>query len=98
MTSHENRADAPDLRRVRVEQTLARYPAISDAEIADLLHWFRKEASAMDVAMLASDERIAGCYALFRADHLDRLGVGEKIAAWILAAMVIAAIAGYALL
>lgn len=98
MTIQEDRADAPDHRRARVEQMLARYPGISDSEIADLLHWFRKEASAMDVAMLASNEDLAASYPQFRADHLDRLGIAEKVAVWIGAALVIGGIAAFALM
>lgn len=47
------------------------YPHISNERIDDLLHWFGKEASSLDVALLASDDRLAGPYRKFREDHLD---------------------------
>lgn len=59
--------------RSRIEIILAKYPYTEPEELADLLHWFRKRASALDVGMLASDPQLAKPYQLFKADHLDRL-------------------------
>ena len=63
----------------RAAQLLARYPAISTAELGDLKHWYRKDASAYDVASLASRDDIASGYRAFRADHVDRFG-GRELA------------------
>jgi hypothetical protein len=61
------------MRRAAIEAKLAAYPNISQHSLADVLHWFRKEASAHDVALVASKEEIAEAYRQFRADHIDRL-------------------------
>ncbi|GGE00022.1 hypothetical protein GCM10011515_19770 [Tsuneonella deserti] len=76
-----------------IESVLARYPGISDEELRALKSWFMREASALDVGMLASNERIAPQYAQFRADHLDRLGTRDAMnaLAWIIAAAVVIA-------
>ena len=54
-----------------IEKALAEYPHISSERIDDLLRWFSKEASALDVALLASDDRLAEPSRKFREDHLD---------------------------
>lgn len=71
-----------------VEGTLARYPDISGTELATLKSWFMREASALDVGTLASNERIAAQYARFRADHLDAWRPRDAANAllWLLAA------------
>jgi hypothetical protein len=61
------------------EALLARYPGLTEEELLDLTHWFRKEASAFDVASLASKESVAEPYRLFRAEHVDRFRVKEAI-------------------
>lgn len=58
-------------RRAQVEASLARYPDLSSERLDDVLHWFRYEASALDVGHLASNEAIADRYRKFRADHID---------------------------
>ena len=67
------KSDTVDLRRAHIEAALSRYPHIEPDTLADLLHWFRDEASALDVGMLASDPRLTLPYQAFKADHLDRL-------------------------
>lgn len=61
----------PEGDRAHVESMLARYPNIDSAELEDLVRWF-KEASALDVAMVASNEGIRDAYAQFRREHVDR--------------------------
>lgn len=56
-----------------IEALLARYPRVDADELAELKTWFRKEASAFDVASMASKEAIQTPYRQFRADHIDRL-------------------------
>lgn len=67
--------DQPDGidRRAEVREALARYPYVNDAELGDLLHWFRREASALEVATMASEPGIVHQYQRFKAEHLDRL-------------------------
>ncbi len=60
-------------RRADAQAALARYPYLNDAELADLLRWFRKEASALDVASLVADPEIAPSYGQFKQEHLDRI-------------------------
>src|SRR5690348_12677308 len=60
-------------RREHVQRALARYPHIEDDELVDLLHWFRKEASALDVGLLVSEPGLAEPYERFKTDHLDRV-------------------------
>lgn len=69
-----------------ISGVLARYPDITGAELGTLKSWFMREASALDVGMLASDESIAAQYQQFRADHLDRLGAQDagKALLWLL--------------
>lgn len=60
-----------------VKQQLSRYPGLSSEEIDDLKVWFKSEASAFDVATLASAETLEVPYRAFRADHIDPLGMKE---------------------
>ena len=54
-----------------VESLITRYPETTEAEVQDLKKWFTKEASAFEVASLASKESIHANYAAFRSDHID---------------------------
>lgn len=68
-------------RRACIERTLADYPHLAKQDLADVLHWFRKEASALDVALLATNEDITEKYRHFRAEHLDRISAGDIVRA-----------------
>ncbi|MBV1691972.1 hypothetical protein KRR38_30980 [Novosphingobium sp. G106] len=59
-------------RRTQIEAVLVDYPNINAAALTQLTHWFHKEASALDVALVASNEMITQQYRSFRADHVDR--------------------------
>lgn len=72
-----------------VESLIARYPNTTEAEVEDLRRWFKKEASAFDVASLASKESIHARYAAFRAEHID--GFRAKDYAVAAAALAVAA-------
>lgn len=74
MNNDLSRQQARDAARAEMAALLADYPALSDADLARVLHWFRKDASSMDVAMLACEEDIAAPYRQFRRDHIDRFG------------------------
>ena len=80
-------------RRAQIEATLANYPSVSPEQLEELLTWFRKEASSLDVALLASNEAIAKPYAQFRADHIDRWKSKDVLLGIAIAAVVIAIIA-----
>ena len=49
-----------------------RYPDLDEGELAELKRWYRKEASAFDVASMASRDDVRPGYRAFRADHIDR--------------------------
>lgn len=84
------------VRRARIETALAGYPAIERERLDEVLHWFRKEASALDVALLASNQEIREVYRRFRTDHLDGITRGDLVSGLAIAvalAVVVAAIA-----
>jgi hypothetical protein len=87
MTQPDNGA-AGAARRAQIEDALADYPHLSDERLAALIAWFRKEASALDVAQVASNEAIAEPYRRFRADHIDRLTGRDWIKGLLLTAAV----------
>jgi hypothetical protein len=60
-----------------VEALLARFPEVSEAELGELKHWFGKEASAFEVASLASKETLRPSYDRFRAEHIDRMSIRD---------------------
>jgi len=88
---------APADRFDHAEALLARYPNLTDPELGDLKHWFRREASAFDVASLASKETLAEPYRLFRAQHVDRFKAKDAIILVGGLSFVIAAIIGMTL-
>lgn len=77
MTQAVERQASDAARRQAIEAILALYPAISQEQLDELIHWFNREASALDVALVASNEAIRPGYARFRADHIDRLRAKE---------------------
>lgn len=97
MTTETNRAAAPGDRRAAAEALLARYPDLSEDEIADLCHWFRKEAGALETGMIASDDRLRQPYEQFRSDHLDRLGPRAQAIVWLVGVLLFASLAALAL-
>ena len=90
MTTSQTIAPGP-MRRAQVEAALADYPHISEDRLAALIGWFRNEASALDVATVASNERIADPYRRFRADHIDSFK-GKDVMKVMIALSVVAAI------
>jgi hypothetical protein len=87
MTTLQDGAAGAD-RRAQIESTLAHYPNLSDERLGELIHWFRKEASALDVAMVASNAEIAEPYRRFRAEHIDPLTGKDVVRAIIFASLV----------
>jgi hypothetical protein len=78
-------------RRAHAEAALADYPHISEDRLAALIGWFRREASAFDVASLASNEAIAESYRRFRADHIDPV-TGQDVVRGLLVLALVGAI------
>lgn len=83
MTQPHDRA----ARRAQIEAVLADYPHLDNDRLAELVGWFRKEASALDVATIASNEAIAQPYRRFRADHIDPLTGRDMIKGLLFAAL-----------
>ena len=76
---------APD--RLHVERVLARYPEIDGEELAALKKWFRKDATAHDVALVASNEAIHTQYLRFRKEHVDRFSPRDIVTGLIMLAV-----------
>ena len=55
------------------ESLLACYPDLTQMQIDELKHWWRKDASALEIASLASKVHLQENYRSFRADHIDGL-------------------------
>ncbi|TCJ38321.1 hypothetical protein [Parafrankia sp. BMG5.11] len=79
-----------------VESLIARYPDTTEAEVEDLKRWFTREASAFDVASLASKESIHARYAAFRAEHIDGFRAKDYAVAAIAIAIAAAVIVYFA--
>lgn len=62
-------------RRARVERLLARYPDLDNHGTQELLAWFRRHASRLEVATLSGDPALGEPYRQFRRDHVDRLSL-----------------------
>ena len=93
MNTYDHEALALDARRSHIEALIGDYPQISDQETALVKRWFESQASALDVAQLASNPAIAEPYRRFRADHLDKLGMKDAAKAAIFVALVLAGLA-----
>lgn len=84
-------------RRPHIETLLARYPQLDDAELAELKRWFRREASPLEVGMMAAEPDLAEPYRRFAADHLEPLTLADYLRLSAFAGLVVAAIAAIAL-
>ena len=75
----ENKADPanPSARFDSIENLLNRYPDVSAEEVVQLKRWFGKQASAFEVASMASKNPTG--YAQFRADHIDKFSILEMV-------------------
>ena len=81
-------------RRAFIEGLLTRYPVVDSNELNDLKSWFRKEATARDVGMIASDPSLAVPYRQFADDHIDPLKPIDLLYAVMAVAAVAALFAG----
>ena len=59
-----------DERRASARALLARYPDLPNEQRDDLLRWFRKEASALDVALISMDQELSHQYGLLKREEL----------------------------
>ena len=93
MTDHlpEPAVRGPD-RFDQVEAYFTRYPDLTEAELVDLTHWYRKEASSFDVASFASKETTHEGYRRFRAEHIDGISWRDGMVTILIVAVVAAAL------
>lgn len=66
-------------RRLQVEEALTRYPHLTTEQLNDLISWFKCEATALEVATLASDPGLYPQYREFRSKHLENFTDGEMV-------------------
>ena len=66
-------------RRSYAKALLARYPDLPTDQLDDLLRWFRKEASALDVGLISRDDEVSQQYALLKRDKLERFAMPDIV-------------------
>lgn len=92
MANTSTTASAVDARRAHVEALLSAYPDVNVEERQLLVNWFRSEASALDVALVASNPAAERGYRRFRSEHVDRFSVRDMIWALAFSAIVAAVV------
>lgn len=98
MTSNTHSETDRAVHRAAIERVIAHYPEISDDELHDLLHYFRRDASAYDRAIIASNAQIVDRYRQLCHDHsLDRLGRVETLVVVIFAILLLVGVAFFTL-
>ena len=65
--------DRRETQHPRIEALLSAYPRLSADEMEELLRWFQDQASAFDVATVASSPSVAGQYRAFHDAHIEPL-------------------------
>ena len=80
-------------RRLEIEQSLSHYPALPPDKVLDLVYWFKREATAMEIASVASNPAIQTRYRQFREKHITKLSAGETILATGLGTIIIVVMA-----
>ena len=60
-------------RRAFIESLLRRYPIVESNELNEMKRWFHKEATALEVGLIASDPSLARTYRQFADEHIDPL-------------------------
>ena len=93
LTEH---AELRVMRRLEIEAIIAGYPDISDDELKVLRDWFKREASALDVALVASNTDIREAYVVFRKEHIDRFTAADWLRGFAFAATVCIVVFGLA--
>jgi hypothetical protein len=81
-----------DARRAHVEALLSAYPDVTPQEHELLVDWFRKDASALDIGMVASNPAAERGYRRFRAEHIDRFTINDMGRALAFAAAIAVAV------
>lgn len=92
MSNTSTIATAVNARRAHVEALLAAYPDVTPEERQLMVNWFRSEASALDVALVASNPAAERGYRRFRSEHVDKFTVKDMGYALAFAVIVAAAV------
>ena len=79
METEMQRGAIRDERRSYAKALLSRYPGLPTDQLDDLLRWFRKEASALDVGLISMDDEVSQQYALLKRDKLDRFAMPDIV-------------------
>ena len=74
-------ASAADARRAHVEALLSAYPDVTSEERSLVVKWFRNDATALDVALIASNPAAERGYRQFRAEHIDKFTPRDMVRA-----------------
>ena len=87
------------VRRSAIERAIAHYPNIPENELQDVLHYFRREATALERATIASNDAVYFQYRKLCSDHyLERLKPWEIAIATTSAIALIGALVALSLL
>lgn len=92
MSNTSTIAKAVDARRAHVEALLSAYPDVTPEERRLMVNWFRSEASALDVALVASNPAAERGYRQFRSEHVDRFTLKDMGYTFAFAAIIAATI------
>jgi tellurite resistance protein len=84
--------------RARATALLSRYPDLSEQELGELDHWFRKQATALDVGLLASEPSVAAQFRAYRNLHHDRFTTRDMLLAATFLGVAVAAVGGMLML
>lgn len=85
-------------RRLEIEKILSQYPNLPSNKINEIVHWFKREATAMEVAVVASNLDVQDSYEQFRQAHIDKLTPVElAVTVFICMAVIVALAVGVAI-
>lgn len=99
MKTKDNETAGRVMRRAVIERAIAGYPDIPENDLQDVLHFFRREASALERATIASNDAIYPQYRQLCSDHyLERLKPFEIAIAATSATVLIGALVALSLL
>ena len=80
-------------RKLEIEAALAEYGDLPADRIVDLVGWFRREATAREIATIAGNPAIADNYQHFRALHLVGMTTGGAVLCTFIGAVLIVVLA-----
>lgn len=73
MTKIDEPEDQGAVTHARIQALIGAYPDLTTDELAELLQWYRQDASSYDVAMLSARDDIRSGYNRFYKDHIERI-------------------------